>query len=67
MERINETQPIRSILERAAHVARSHQLAPDYLATMVEITRTDASENVESFEGTLLYFPGVRATDLTAR
>ena len=67
MERINETQPIRSILERASHMTRSEHLATGYAATVVEVTRTDEVEDRELFEGTLLYFPGVNATDLTTR
>lgn len=67
MERISETQPIRSILERAAHMIRSEYLAAGYAATVVEVTRPAEDNEVELFEGTLLYFPGVKATDLTTQ
>ena len=67
MERINETQPIRSILERASHSTQSEHLATGYAATVVEVTRTDEIEDVELLEGTVLYFPGVKAADLTTR
>mgnify|MGYP001612665410 CR=1 FL=1 len=67
MERINETQPIRSILERASHMTRSEHLVTGYAATVIEVTRTEEIENVELFEGTVLYFPGIKAADLTTR
>ena len=69
MKQVFENEVIRTILERADRSVRSEAITPGYVGTIVEVLGRIVLPNGNilrgEFEGTLVYFPGVRATELT--
>ncbi len=60
MNRVMEANSILTILEVADTTVLSHTLAPDYHGIVVE-----TSHNISGrLEGTVVYFPGVSASEL---
>ena len=62
MVQINETEPIRTILERANLTTKSEFIEPGFAAVVVEVASKDLTTGQPAFEGTLLYFPGIHSS-----
>lgn len=59
MIQIAETEPIRSVTRNGETSVRAGDLQSPFLGIVVEVTGSD-----DKFDGTLVYFPGVRLSRL---
>lgn len=65
MVRINEELPIRDVLEHANRTILSDHIVDGFAGVIVETTSGDPLfPERNQLEGTLIYFPGLSASDL---
>jgi hypothetical protein len=68
MVKINEASAIRRVLEQSNDSIMSESLSPGYAGIVVETVSGDPSfPDRNQHEGTLVYFPGATARQLSVR
>lgn len=68
MQQVNESEALRMVLEKADAIIKTEDFEPGYRGIVVEsVSGKEFFADRNDFEGTVIYFPGVKLSQLSKR